>query len=53
MNGLKPIHEYWDKLSKMYPCVPFNVIKKLERSTFNETELKEKLNALNKNKWKT
>lgn len=48
--ALRQMDEYLSILEKMYPNVPYETIKKLERKIKNETELKEELEKLNEMK---
>lgn len=49
-NGLKTKTQYLEELEQMYPNVPFETIKKLEKKIFNETELKQELEKLDRTK---
>ena len=48
LDGLKTKTQYLEELEYMYPNVPYQTIKKLESRIFNETELKNELDKLNK-----
>lgn len=48
LNGLKPMEQYLEELEKMYPNVPHQKIKEIEKKYFNETEMKLELEKLNK-----
>lgn len=45
--GLRTIEQYWEKLEKLYPHVPYAVIKRIEKKHKNENEMKEELARLN------
>lgn len=46
--GLRTIEEYLEILERMYPNVPYAEIKKWEKRIFNETDLKIKLDSLDR-----
>ena len=46
MAGLKSYEKYLEELEQMFPNVPYEKIKEVERKTFDEREMKEKLNRL-------
>lgn len=45
--GLRTIEQYLEKLEKLYPHVPYAVIKRIEKKHKNENEMKEELSRLN------
>ena len=46
MAGLKPYAQYLEELEKMYPNVPYDKIKEVEKKFFDEREMKDELNKL-------
>lgn len=46
-NGLRTIEEYLEVLERLYPNVPYEEIKKVEKKYKNESEMKDELNRLN------
>ena len=50
LNGLKTMEQYLDMLQKIYPNVPYENIKKIEKQYKNEAEMNERLRQINDNK---
>lgn len=47
MNGLRTTDEYLKVLAKLYPHVPYQVVKKVETKYKNESDMKNELSRLN------
>jgi hypothetical protein len=47
-NGLKTDTQYLEMIQRNYPSIPLNVIKKIEKKYWNETEMNEKLREIEK-----
>lgn len=45
--GLRTIEQYLEVLEKLYPNVPYEIIKKVEKKYKNESEMRDELERLN------